>query len=294
MSRVKALGYIGCEVKDTKAWEELLDTVFGLAKRTDSPKGVDQYRIDDYHHRIALHKSKQDKLAYLGWELETQEQLDVLVSDLKKKKIKVKKGTAKECADRAVKEMHVVTGPDNVRHELFFGPVQDFVPFSSTLGIEGYKTGELGMGHVVLAASDPDAAMKWYQDNLGFLLSDYIHWDGIEATFMHCNPRHHSLAITNEIGHMKGGDLNHFMLESLNADDVGRAYDAVNEKKIPVAFTYGKHTNDQTTSYYIYTPSGWLIEYGYGGMLIDDNEWEPKFYNSPKIWGHEFQPPDGS
>ena len=126
---------------------------------------------------------------------------------------------------------------------------------------------------------------------LGFRLSDYIYWDDVEATFLHCNPRHHSLALTNMIGGMAGGDLNHFMLESNSINDVGRAYDTVNELDIPIAFTFGRHTNDETTSFYLYSPSGWLVEYGYGGRLIDDAGWEPKFYNSPKIWGHVFRPP---
>ena len=60
---------------------------------------------------------------------------------------------------------------------------------------------------------------------LGLRLSDHIHWDGIEATFMHCNPRHHSLAITNTFGPLEKGDLLHFMLEANSPDDVGRAYD---------------------------------------------------------------------
>lgn len=39
---------------------------------------------------------------------------------------------------------------------------------------------------------------------------------------------------------------------------------------------------------------GWWTEYGHGARLIDDADREPKFYNSPKIRGHEFASPPGA
>ena len=81
------------------------------------------------------------------------------------------------------------------------------------------------------------------------------------------------------------------MLEANSLDDVGRAYDIVKEREYPIALTLGRHTNDRMTSFYLHTPSGWLIEYGWGGLQIDDSDWEVKFYNSPKVWGHVGQSP---
>ncbi len=293
MSKIKGLGYIGCEVTDFDAWDSLLDTVYGLERRADSGKSVRQYRMDDNHHRLALHKSNNNRLKYLGWEVEFQGDLDNLAAELSDKGIEVEAGSAELREQRAVMDLFVVNGPDNIPLELFFGPVQDFKPFTPKRGMEGYNTGDLGMGHVVLATADRPASVKWYEDNLGFRLSDHIFWDDIQATFLHCNPRHHSLAFMNPVGPMKPGDLGHFMFESLSLNDVGRAYDIVNENNVPLALTLGRHTNDHMMSFYIYSPSGWWIEYGHGARLIDDANWEPKFYNSPKIWGHEMMPPPG-
>ena len=291
MSKIKGLGYIGCEVTDFNAWDSLLDTVYGLEQRADGGKTVRQYRMDDNHHRLALHKSNHNKLKYIGWEVEFQGDLDNLAAELSDKGIKVEAGSADLREQRAVMDLFVVSGPDDIRLEIFFGPVQDFKPFTPKRGMEGYNTGDLGMGHIVLATADRPASVKWYEDNLGFRLSDHIFWDDIQATFLHCNPRHHSLAFMNPVGPMQPGDLGHFMFESLSINDVGRAYDIVNEKNVPLALTLGRHTNDHMTSFYIYSPSGWWIEYGHGARLIDDADWDPKFYNSPKIWGHEMMPP---
>jgi hypothetical protein len=51
----------------------------------------------------------------------------------------------------------------------------------------------------------------------------------------------------------------------------------------------GRHTNDLMTSFYVRTPSGFEIEYGTGGRVVDDETWEVVPYDAQSIWGH--QPP---
>ncbi len=291
MASVTALGYVGCTITDAPAWHELLAGVYGIERRANSPDGVIQYRLDAQHHRIALYDGECDRLAHIGWEVETREDLREIAAHLSDHGFAVEPGEASLCSARAVMECIVVIGPNGVRNEIFFGPKQDATPFTPARGMDGFNTGALGLGHVVLATDDPDETVKWYREMLGFRLSDYVFWDDIEATFLHCNPRHHSLAFTNPIGPFQPGDLIHIMLEANTMDDVGRAYDIVQAKDVPLAMTLGRHTNDRTTSFYAYTPSGWWIEYGFGGDLIDDAVWEPKFYNAPNLWGHNRRPP---
>ena len=88
---------------------------------------------------------------------------------------------------------------------------------------------------------------------------------------------------------MKPG-VDHFMLEVDNLDVVGRALDQVTKLGVPVTVTLGKHSNDHMTSFYIRTPSGFDLEYGYGGRLVDDS-WIPTWFRSPSIWGHKRMPP---
>ena len=38
----------------------------------------------------------------------------------------------------------------------------------------------------------------------------------------------------------------------------------------PIVQTLGMHTNDKTISFYAGTPAGFAVEYGTGGILIDD------------------------
>jgi hypothetical protein len=39
-------------------------------------------------------------------------------------------------------------------------------------------------------------------------------------------------------------------------------------------------------SFYVVTPSGFMIEYGYGGLVIDDRDWEVRSYPQLSDWGH--------
>ena len=44
------------------------------------------------------------------------------------------------------------------------------------------------------------------------------------------------------------------------------------------------------TSFYVRTPSGFEIEYGTGGLLVDYENWEVETYDAMSFWGH--RPPE--
>ena len=118
---------------------------------------------------------------------------------------------------------------------------------------------------------------------MGFGHSDDIDM-GLYVRFLHCNPRHHTLAFSAVPG-MVG--VHHLMIEVADPDDVGRAYDLVGATDHPVSMSLGRHTNDEMFSFYVRTPSGFEIEYGSGGRLIDTNHpWTTGHYDAMSTWGH--------
>jgi 2,3-dihydroxybiphenyl 1,2-dioxygenase len=282
MPRIKSLGYVGCKVSDLSAWERFLGAVVGLKSPTkDSPR-MQRYEIGVHEQWLEFEQSDIDSLGYIGWEVHSREDLESLAAKLKERGIPCSWGDEDQRARRGVSELLLLSGPDDVPTELFVGPMKPSTPSPAS---------QLRLGHVVLASEDRRANVEWYRKVFGFDVSDHIFWDGVEASFLRCNPRHHSLALTNRVGDMRGGDLGHFMLEAGSIDDVGRAYDAAKSARIPLAFTFGRHSNDGAISFYVYSPSGWLVEYGYGGRIVDDPTWQPRLYDAPSIWGHEPQPP---
>jgi len=76
------------------------------------------------------------------------------------------------------------------------------------------------------------------------------------------------------------------MLEAQSLDDVGRALDLCEDAGIPIVTTLGKHSNDHVISFYLETPSGFSLEYGWNGRLIDDAAWEAPINEAGDLWGH--------
>lgn len=117
---------------------------------------------------------------------------------------------------------------------------------------------------------------------LGFRVSDYWRPGGDDVVFLRCNRRHHSLALVPAAEPA----LYHFMLEARTLDDVGYALDRHHEAKAPISMSLGRHTNDQMVSFYSRSPSGFDVEFGYGGLLVDEATWTVTQVTKPSFWGH--------
>lgn len=286
---ISRLGALSVDVTDLAAWQHLLVDLLGLHAR---PRGSEDepllVRLDEHHHRIALYPAEQDRIRRITWEVDSPQQLRAVADRVAAEGLDVEWVPTGDPETRAAVEAFRFTDLDGFDTEVCFGPTVDHTPLGISGPISGFVTGELGLGHVVLMCKDYPAAVDFYTRVLGFGLSDYIVWDGADATFLHCNPRHHSLALMNECFTFTGGDFNHLMLEVASLDDVGRAYDIVNAEGLKLRMTFGRHTNDEVTSFYVTTPSGFGIEIGHGGKLVDDR-WVVKTYQSPSRWGHEPQ-----
>ena len=63
--------------------------------------------------------------------------------------------------------------------------------------------------------------------------------------------------------------LHHLMVELFSLDDVGQGYDIALGEPERIATTLGRHPNDCVTSFYLQSPSGFMLEYGWGGKEVD-------------------------
>ena len=82
--------------------------------------------------------------------------------------------------------------------------------------------------------------------------------------------------------------VHHMMLELFSLDDVGQGYDLAQGDPDKIAVTMGRHSGDYVTSFYTWNPSGFMVEYGWGGQEIDDSTWKPfERKHGPSLWGHD-------
>ena len=57
----------------------------------------------------------------------------------------------------------------------------------------------------------------------------------------------------------------HHMMVGSTFDDVGQGYDHALCDPEKIGVTLGRHSGDYVTSFYTWNPSGFLVEYGWGG-----------------------------
>lgn len=287
--RPSKLAYLGANATDLSAWKNYGSEVLGLEIGTDSSDGLLYLRADERHHRLSIHAGGNDDLAYVGWEMTSHEDLEALAGTLEREGVKVESGKSTELAERRVLELaHFKCPHTGIRMELTVGNETVFTPrFKPTRDLSGFRTGDLGLGHFVLYTADVQATANFYVRTLGFGLSDWVvSPQGARlAAFLHCNPRHHSMAFIEWPKAPR--KVQHVFFETNSLDDVGTTYDVCVERKI-ASTSIGRHPNDRSVSFYFRNPSRWFIEYGWQLRTIDPSNYSAEQYVlRPGIgWGH--------
>ncbi|HUI13676.1 MAG TPA: VOC family protein [Xanthobacteraceae bacterium] len=281
----QALGYVGVRAKDLGDWASYGCGLLGL-QRIDKSRSTLAFRMDDRRQRLIVDADGGEGLSFFGWEAADAAALDALAAHLDNSGVKVARGARALADERHVKDLIVLNDPLGNRLEIFHGAETATEPFRPGRSISGFRTGPLGLGHVVLNVDTPqtiDRLMAFYRDTLGFRLTDYYSQPFV-ARFLHLNPRHHSLAFIQT----GKNAVHHLMMELYSFDDVGQGYDIALGEKGRVATTLGRHTSDFITSFYTWTPSAFMVEYGWGARSIDVETWQAfERKEGPSMWGHD-------
>jgi 2,3-dihydroxybiphenyl 1,2-dioxygenase len=281
----QALGYIGVRAEDLGDWSSYGAGLLGL-QRIDKSQRTLAFRMDDRKQRIIVDADGGEGIAFFGWEATDAAALDAVAAKLEDAGINVARGARALADERHVKDLIVFNDPLGNRLELFHGAEITADPFRPGRAISGFRTGPLGLGHVVFNVDSRetiDALMTFYRGTLGFRLTDYYDHPFV-ARFLHLNPRHHSLAFIQT----GKNAVHHVMMEVFSFDDVGQGYDLALGEDGRVAVTLGRHTSDFITSFYSWTPSAFMVEYGWGARSIDVDSWQAfERKEGPSMWGHD-------
>ena len=292
MAELSNLAYVVFEVSDLARWESFARDIIGFQVTVPLAGEGLALRMDEYAYRILLQPGVQDDILVAGWEIPAEKELEAFVA-----KARSAGGMVLEdpvlARIRGVERLFTCSDPNGFVHEIFFGPTVLPIskPFVSTvLSGPGFVTGSLGLGHILPVSKDIVVSLPFYQNILGLRISDYIRAElapgmKVDATFFHsATGRHHSLA-TGQFPATK--ILNHVMVQYADMNDVGLAYDRVSRANIPLVLELGHHPNDKMFSFYVQTPSGFAMEVGSGGIVIDDENWKVVTYSQLSDWGHK-------
>jgi 3,4-dihydroxy-9,10-secoandrosta-1,3,5(10)-triene-9,17-dione 4,5-dioxygenase len=236
-------------------------------------------------NRLTVRRSDNVGIIALGWELRGIADVELVAETLTKCGYDVQLADRELAEQRRVAALATVADPSGNRLEFFVGArTEEVRQFISPTGAR-FVTGEFGVGHVTVATSRYDEMLDFYTRILGFYVSDFLVGDSLQAAFLSPNGRHHSIALIDTHGAVDAYD--HFMVEVDELAMVGRAYDRCLELGAPLTYTLGKHWNDHMTSFYVQSPSGFDIEYGWNGRVVDRAKWSAVQGNGEiSIWGH--------
>ncbi|MFC9978422.1 VOC family protein [Gordonia sp. NPDC127522] len=293
MKNIQALGYVRTRATDMDSWKRFADAI-GFAYGSGDEDGALYLRMDERAGRIVVLPDEVDAVSAVGWEAPHGAALDAVREAVDASGIETTPLSQDELDIRRVEAAFRFIAPGSTPIEVFHGAALDHSPLSTPYG-NRFVTGDLGLGHAVVPVTDLDAAFSFYTEVLGFYtrgafrLPPTPEYRGQRLRFMGVNARHHSMAIIPAT-EIEPPALVHVMVECETLDEVGRALDRVTAAGFHVSVTLGRHTNDKMVSFYVRTPSGWDLEVGCEGKLVDQATYSADEITADSYWGHEYRP----
>lgn len=290
MAQVKRLAYVQIEASDLEAWRTFgRDVLACELVESGDPQDV-RFRVDDRPWRIQVTAGERNDIVAVGLEVDCAEDFTAIRERLIAHGVTVRSGGREACDARGVRELLYFSDPAGMAVELSYGSLmRPQQPFQAPIAHGGFVTGDQGLGHLMLVVENVEEVHRFYCSMLGFVISDYVStadYGGQRGNFvfMRCNPRHHSLAV----GYLPlGRRLGHLMLQVREFDDVGRGLDRVLHSPFRQTRALGRHINDRMFSFYVESPSGVQVEYGWGGLEVEESNHDVKTYDVTSAWGHQ-------
>lgn len=305
MTTVTDIAYVRYQAPDLDRMEAfLLD--FGLQRAVRTEQALYMRCSGPAHH---VHITEQGPAATLGFGLRagSREDLDRLAERL---------GTAVQdnpepgggqrvrFTDPAGFLVDVIHGQAEVaaqpvRPSIGANPIDQRRRHGEVIRLQPAPSKVMRMGHVALLCKDFPATLAFYQDVLGFKISD-SYWAGAPkntiAAFMHCGlgerwTDHHTLAlITAQDGVSR---FDHSAFEVIDLDDLMQGNAWLKQRDYPHAWGVGRHIQGSQIFDYWRDPFGHKVEHWTDGDLVNDST--PAF-SAPLTngelsqWGPEVQP----
>ncbi|NLR70657.1 glyoxalase [Novosphingobium sp. ERN07] len=291
---IKALGYVVVETEKAAEWDRFLTEFVGAMHAGDAADGTALYRVDDRVFRLAIKPGTREWFVAAGYEVESRAALDALAEKVAAAGRSVEWASADDARARGADALFRTSDPAGNGLELYCGDARTAEPFVSPIGVPCFITSDMGMGHAVFSAPNFDETIAFHCDVLGFRQTDMPRFElfgpdgpSMGFAFLHAdNGRHHSIAFGE--GPVPPSGAVHIMLEYPTLIEVGKAHDRMKRFGYPESATLGRHVNDQTTGFYVQTPSGFDLEVGCDSLVIDPATWETTRHEAISTWGHEW------
>jgi 2,3-dihydroxy-p-cumate/2,3-dihydroxybenzoate 3,4-dioxygenase len=251
--RYRRLGYAALSVTDLARSVHFYRDLLGLELVEQTAEAA-YLRCSRDHHNLVLHPGAVPGLKRVGWELETQADVEKAFSHFEGLGLGPRRMTRAETQALRQGPGFRVRLPGCGLEFEYYGSTtvmaRSWVPTVAKIA---------RMGHVVIGTSDFAATQGALERDFGFVQSDFVE---DRFSFLRCfpNPFHHSFAV----GASTSNHLHHVNFMVTDIDDVGRAWHRMTKAGVKIAFGIGRHPPSGSVFLYVFDPDGMTVEYSFG------------------------------
>ena len=263
--RVISLRYVGLAVPDLASERAFVGSTWGLQETaTDGDTAYFAAHASAEAYVLRLRKAAERRLDIVAFAV-----CDAGAVDTRAQRLEA-------AGAKLVSRPHRLEGPGGGYGFRFFDLDGRTVEISS--GVAEHPARQLASGesipatltHVVLHTPDVPQAAAFYEEFLGFRVSD---WLGNFMCFWRCNALHHCVAF------IPGpASFNHAAFEMRGLDEMMRGVGRLLKENVQLGWGPGRHTAGNNAFAYFKTPAGNVLEYTAEVARIDESTWKPTIY----------------
>lgn len=257
MIELKDITYVRLGTADLESAEKFATSCLGLEVSDRSKKGV-YLRSDERAHTLYYSDGNPEEQT-VGFEVESEDQLQAAAATLEALGHEVHAGTAEECASRMVRAFIGFKDPTGNSIELVVRPGRSGRRYFPTRDV-----GITGFSHIGLNTTNPVRDEKFWTQVCNARVSDRIG----DLALLRVNAIHHTLALAPA----PRPGIQHVNHQVATNDDVLKSFYFLSEKNVPIIFGPGRHPTSGARFLYFTGPDGMTFEYSVGVDEIEDEE----------------------
>lgn len=207
-----------------------------------------------FHHILSLHRSREPDVRNVTFSVASEADLDAIAA------------RALAAGGRLLAPKGEVIEPGGgvaVTVQDPQGRILRFVHGDQRLAPQPDSDAPSRITHVVFNSADVALAQRFFEEGLGFRLSDRTKI----MAFMRCNSDHHSIALADS----DANTLNHIAFVMPDLDAVMRGAGRMSDAGWPIEWGVGRHGPGNNVFSYFVGPDDFVIEYTADVLQVDDS-----------------------
>lgn len=269
MARVNEIRYVGYGVVDLEAEKNFYINSWKLE---EVPSDDDMVYLvtpgSKAGYSVRLRQTDEPRIDVVAWSAKNREEVDNLAPQVEKAGGKL---------ITSPHELDSFGGGYGFRFFDLNGFVTEVSTDFETRTPEALKAGEARpekISHVVFHSPNHKEYVKFYEEALGFKVSD---WLGDFMCFLRCNEWHHRVAI------LPGPPaFNHVAYDVPDIDAIMKGITRLRETNGDITWGPGRHTAGNNVFSYYVTPAGYAVEYTCDLEEVDDETWVETIHKPSK------------